>query len=109
MTVKKLAEKLNCKIEAGKDSLEREISGCYICDLLSYVISKAGSGSAWITIMTNVNTVAVAMLADVACIIVAEGNRPDSETIAKANEEDIAVLSSDLTAYELAVGISKLI
>lgn len=48
---------------------DREISGVYIGDLLSWVMGRAKAGDAWITIMSNINIVAVASLADVACII----------------------------------------
>ena len=52
---------------------EREISDVYIGDLLSWVMGRAKADDAWITIMSNVNILAVASLADTACIILAEG------------------------------------
>ena len=52
---------------------DRLISGVYIGDLLSWVMGRANSGDAWLTIMSNMNIIAVASLADVACIILAEG------------------------------------
>ena len=50
---------------------EREINGAYIGDLLSWVMGKAESGNVWITIMYNINVIAVATLADVSCIVLA--------------------------------------
>ena len=52
---------------------EREINGAYVGDLLSWVMGKAMADNVWITIMSNVNIVAVATLVDVACILLAEG------------------------------------
>ena len=46
---------------------EREVSGCYIGDLLSWVMGRAQEDNAWITIMSNINVIAVASLADTAC------------------------------------------
>ena len=51
----------------------REIDGVYIGDLLSWVMGRAQMDNAWITIMTNVNVIAVASLADTSCVILAEG------------------------------------
>lgn len=34
---------------------DREITGVYIGDLLSWVMGRAQSGDAWITIMSNAN------------------------------------------------------
>ncbi len=81
----------------------REISGVYIGDLLSWVMGRARSGDAWITIMSNVNVVAVAALADTACVIFAEGVVPEETVVQTALDKGINLLVSDLSAYELAV------
>lgn len=81
---------------------EREISGVYIGDLLSWVMGRAKADDAWITIMSNINIVAVASLADVACIILAEGVTLDAAVTETANAKGINVLSCTLPAYEAA-------
>lgn len=83
-------------------SPEKEIEGVYIGDLLSWVMGRAGENNAWITIMSNANILAVATLADVACIILAEGVTLEGEVLATAEAKQINVLSSSLTAYEIA-------
>lgn len=82
---------------------EREISGAYIGDLLSWVMGRAREGCAWITIMTNVNVIAVASLADVACVILSEGVTIDRDILEAAKQKGINVLSSPLPSYETAV------
>ena len=60
MTVKELASKLSLTFLSGEElSSRREIDGCYCGDLLSWVMGRAQSGDAWITIMSNANIVAV--------------------------------------------------
>lgn len=81
---------------------ERDITGCYIGDLLSWVMGKAQSGDVWITIMNNINIVAVAALTDCAAILLCESVSLSPEVLAKAEKEGVAVFSSDKTAYELA-------
>ena len=88
---------------------EREIDGAYIGDLLSWVMGRAPADSAWITIMSNVNVVAVASLADVACVIFAEGVEPDEQAKDRAESEGVNLISSELAAYELACKLSQMI
>ncbi len=108
MTVKELADKLTLTAHALPDG-DREISGVYIGDLLSWVMGRAGEGEAWITIMSNRNIVAVATLADTACILLAEGVVPDEGVTQLAAEKGINLLTSPHSAYETALGLSRLL
>lgn len=109
MKVSELIKKLNLDLLTQKDFEDREVSGCYIGDLLSHVMGKATEGDAWITIMNNINIVAVASLTEAACVILAEGVSADETIIQKAEGEGIVILKSDLTAYEIAVKISEIL
>ncbi len=109
MKVSELKEKLNLTVLSSPDFEDRDVTGCYIGDLLSWVMGKAQSGDAWITIMNNINIVAVASLTDAACIILCEGVSLEESIIAKADSEGIIILKSEDTAYRLATGIGKLI
>lgn len=106
MTVKEIAQKLslNAVVEADSASC---VSGCYIGDLLSLVMSKAQSGDAWITIQGNVNVPAVASLTSVAMVILAEGMTLDENARMRAEEEGISIYSSEKSAYALACGIQR--
>lgn len=85
---------------------EREIDGVYIGDLLSWVMGRAQADNAWITIMSNMNVIAVASLADVACVILAEGVTLEEDVLTTAQQKGINVLTSPLPAYETALQIS---
>lgn len=84
---------------------EREISRVFCCDLLSIAMSRAPSDCVWVTVMGNRNTLAVASLTDTACIVLAEGITLDEGTLEKAAEEGIAVLSTELPAFDIALKI----
>ncbi len=107
MTVNELKEKLALNAIVMPDD-HREISGCYIGDLLSWVMGAAKAGDIWITIMSNINIVAVATLCDTACILLAEGVLLSDEIINTAKEKGINILSSEKSAYILAKEISEL-
>ncbi len=109
MKVKELAQKLGMKVFTGKESLQKEISGVYVCDLLSWVMSHAEKGNAWITIHTHLNIVAVALLTEVSCVIIPENIAVEENTIRKAEEEDVAILGSSMSAYELCYRIHELL
>ena len=88
---------------------EREITGAYMGDLLSWVMGRAKADCAWITIMSNLNVVAVASLADTACVILTEGVELPDDVRAAAEMRDVNVLSTDLPSYDAAVLLSTLI
>lgn len=105
MKVSELIEKLNLTVKIeGED---KEITGCYTGDLLSLAMSHVESGNIWVTVQTNINTVAVATLTDAACIILPEGLEPDENAKVKADGEEVYILSSEKTAYELCAQISR--
>ncbi len=87
----------------------REIDGVYIGDLLSWVMGKAQADNAWVTIMSNINILAVASLSDTSCIILAEGVKLDDEVIKTALDKEINILSTDMDIYNTAVYLSQII
>ena len=106
MTVAEIAKKLNLEVYAGDKLEEKTAKGCYIGDLLSLAMSKVEMGNVWITIQTNVNIVAVASLAEAACIILADGCVPDEKAVEKAKEQDIVILGGEISAYNAAVELA---
>lgn len=108
MTVKELCEKIGAEMLTPGDC-DRLVTGCYCGDLLSWVMSRAEEGDAWLTVMGNVNAVAVAVLADCACIILTENAALDDEAKQKATEQNVCFMKSDKNTYQLACEISKLI
>ena len=108
MTVEVFAKQTGCKIIC-MPSPDKEISGGYIGDLLSWVMGNADSGNVWITIMSNINTVAVATLSDVSCILLAEDVMPDADTLEVAKAKGVNILSTGLSAYEAAIKLHGIV
>ncbi len=109
MTVKELSEKCALTLLTGGEELNREIGGCYIGDLLSWVMGRASADDVWLTVMGNINSIAVATLADVACIVLTENASLDEPAKQKAEQQGVAILQTELNSYQLAVKISKLL
>lgn len=108
VTVRVLMEKLNLRLAAGNAGLDKEVQGAYICDLLSWVMSHAQKGNAWITVQTNVNVIAVAVLTEVSCVIIPENIGIDEQTILRAEQEELPLLVSASNAYEIACELKGL-
>ena len=106
MTVKTLCDELGWTVLTEGD-LSREITGCYSGDLLSWVMSKAQDGDCWLTVMGNINAVAVAVLTDCACIVLTENAALDDEPKARAEQQDVTILTTALNAYQAGVALSK--
>ncbi len=108
MTVKQMADALSLNIICVPDE-EREVTGGYAGDLLSWVMGRASEGDAWITIMSNVNIVAVATLADPSCIILSEGVAPEDGVLDKALAVGVNILASKKDTFTLCAEIAALL
>ena len=107
MKVKLVAEKLGLKILTGDG--EKDVTGFYTCDLLSWVISHAEPGDMWVTVMNNINILAVATLVDVACIVIPEGVEIYENLRDRANEKGITILATDMSAADIIIKASDII
>ena len=92
MTVAEAAKVLGLTVLCGDDS--REIEGVYVGDLLSRCMSRVTEGCLWITIMSNINAVAVAALTDPACIVFCEDVEIEEDMLQRARENDITIAKS---------------
>ncbi len=108
MTVKELCLK-NGYEELCMPDPEREVTGGYAGDLLSWVMGRANEGDAWVTIMSNVNIIAVASLADPACIILSENVSPDDGVIERAESQGVNLLRSPKDTFSVCAEIAVLL
>ncbi len=106
MTVKELIEKTGFSVlHMAEAAGETEITKAYCCDLLSVAMSRVPEGAAWVTVMSNLNTLAVASLTEAACVIIAEGAAIDEPVKNKAVEQDITLLSTELPVFDAALKV----
>ena len=104
MTVEQFVKTFGYEVLCMPES-DREIGGGYSGDLLSWVMGRLREGDAWVTIMSNINIVAVATLADPSCIILSEGVNPEEGVIEKAKSQGINMLRSQKNSFEVCVDI----
>ena len=105
MTVQELIDSGIFGVVNAGEGLEREITKPFCCDLLSIAMGRAPLGCAWVTVMGNMNTLAVASLADAACVIMAEGAVLDDAARKKAVDQEITVLKTEEPIFEAALAV----
>ena len=105
MTVQELIDSGSFQIINVGEDTDRAITVPFCCDLLSIAMGRAPAGCAWVTVMGNMNTLAVAALADAACIIMAEGALLDEIAIKKARDQEITVMGTELPIFDAALKI----
>jgi hypothetical protein len=105
MKVSELIKKCSFNVLNEGEGSDREILAPYCCDLLSIAMGRMPADSAWVTVMGNINTLAVATLADASCIILAEGSKLDEPALQKAKEQGITVLATELPIFDAALMI----
>ena len=106
MKAKDFLEKCGLTV-AVNGAPENEITCTYCCDLLSIVMGKAPAGCAWVTVMGNMNSVAVASLAEIGAIILADGIKPDENAVKRAEENGINIYLSNEPVFDTALKIHK--
>lgn len=105
MTVKELSGLCGWKHLAGPEGEAAPVSGCQAGDLLSWVMTKAKPGQVWLTVMGNVNTVAVSVATGISAIVVCGDAPLDTDAAIKAREHGMPVYGCAENLYEAAVGV----
>lgn len=107
MKVQELIDQLKLQVVVQGD-LEREIAGGYVSDLLSHVMANGKEGDVWVTLQSHQNIVAVASLLNFSAIIVACGVKVEKNTIEKAENEGITILTTTEEIYPITGKLYKL-
>jgi predicted transcriptional regulator len=102
MNLAGLVERLDLKVFSGRETLARTVGGGCAGDLLSDIIAHGRKDQVWVTIQIHPNIVAVAVLKELAAILLAAGREPAEETVARARKEGVPILGTALTAFEIA-------
>ena len=105
MKLHSIAEKLQLKLVVGE--MPESFEGVYTGDLLSRAMSRVDADNLWITIMNNINVIAVANLTDPAAVILAEGVELFDDARESAEVRGVTVLSCEKSAYEICAVIAE--
>lgn len=101
LKVNDIVSRLALNIRVSGDMC-KHVTGCYISDLLSDVMANSKDGELWITLQTHPNVVAVAVIKGISGIIITNGRSPEPDTVKKAEAENITILTTPKTTFEIA-------
>jgi hypothetical protein len=101
MTLTDLATRLELTVFTPGAPIDRPVQGGYASDLLSDVIGHARKDDLWVTMQVHPNIVAVAVLKELAAIVLVGGRVPAAETLAQAEREKVPLLGTGMGAFEL--------
>lgn len=107
MKTEPIINKLALKRLAGE--VPEEFEGVYAGDFLSRAMSRVSEGDLWITIMNNINVIAVASLTDAAAVILAEGVTMEKSVLDAAETKGITVFTCESTVYEICRDIASVV
>ncbi len=102
MNVSDLVSKFGLTVVSGSSGLDREVKSGHVGDLLSEVMGNAAADSVWVTVQGHQNIIAIGVLREMAAIIISGGNKPDTETIDKAEKEGIVLMTYGGSAFEIS-------
>ena len=87
---------------------DKEVTGIFISDMLSDVMSSAKAGDLWMTVQTHKNVVSAANLIDVAAVVVTTGKNVPKDTVDLADRFHVVILSSPLSNFELSAKLHSI-
>ena len=101
MKLEEIVHELKMDVKSAGQNLYRNVVGGYASDLLSDVMAHAEKNDLWITLQVHQNIVAVALVKELAGIVIVNGREPEQETLAKADKEGVPILVTELPAFEI--------
>ena len=63
----------------------------------------------WLTVMGNVNSIGVAVLADISCIVLTENAPLDEDAKTRAEQQGVVILTTSKNSYQVASEVCKVI
>ena len=102
MKLAEIIDRLSLDVFVSASDMNGVVAGGYCGDLLSHVLAKASPGDLWITIQHHANVVAVAQVAGLQAVLIADGRSPNEETLQRAQEGGIALLGTAKSAFEIS-------
>ena len=107
MTLEEIKTVLKAEVYSGASNLGRQVRSGYASDFMSEVMAGGKVDQVWFTVQTHPNVAAVALLTNLAAVIITGGHKPEPATIAKAEIEGLPIMSTDYPTFEALQALFK--
>lgn len=101
ITIREIVEKLGLDVRVEGD-IGKDVTGCYISDLLSDVMANSKNHELWITLQTHPNIVAVAVIKGISGVIITNGRSPEADTVKRAEAEKVTIMTTPHSTFDIA-------
>ncbi len=101
MKLQEIVDRLSLEVLTPSADLGSDVRGAYVSDMLSDVMGNSKEGFLWITIQVHLNIIAVASLKNLSGIILVNSRVPAEDTVKKAIDENVAIMSTPLPAFDI--------
>ncbi len=102
MVVKEIVELVGGKVLIGASNLDFRVKAAFGSDLMSDVLAFAETEAVLLTGLINNQVIRTAEMLDLRAIVFVRGKIPGADVIDLAEENDIVLISTDLTLYTTA-------
>jgi len=100
MTLNEIKEIVEADVLTNNSDMNTQIEKCCSSDLMSDVLAFSRPGSLLITGLTNETVVRSSEFANMKAILFVRGKKPNTKTIALAEEKKIPILATKLSMFE---------
>ncbi len=100
MKLQKVIERLDFKVQTRLQ--DKEVSGVFMSDMISDVMSNAQPGNLWVTTLTHKNVISVSNLLDISAVVILKEEVIPQDTIELGNRFKVNILSSAMVPLEIA-------
>ena len=108
MNLKEIIARLNLEVADNSIPLDKEIKHAYCSDMLSEVVCNAKGECIWITSQIHHNTVGVAVMKEIAALLITNNRKPEIETLKKAKYQHVPILLTGSSSFEICASLHEL-
>ena len=100
MKLNEVQQILEAEVLCGGDCLEREVTTCFACDLISEMLLYVKPQSLLITSLINAHVIHTAQVMDASGVIFVGGKKPDEGVIKNGALNNVPLLTTPYLLFE---------
>jgi hypothetical protein len=106
MKISEIVEKTG--LESLNQWEDEEVSGVYISDMVSDIITGAKAGSVLLTLQTHKSLIAAVNLVDVGMVVFVKGKKPAEDVLELATRAGVPLFSTPVDTWSFAIKLADL-
>lgn len=100
MKIREVERLIHANVATGEELLDEEVFSAFGSDMMSEVLAYVQDQGVLLTGLVNEQIIRTAAMMNMSCIIMVRGKQPSPEMVQMAKENNLVILTTDLTMYE---------